>query len=136
MRGPGSLRLYNYVQSVGADDETGQLPQKSDPPQDDKPVTLNNPSSWCKCLSSLCMGRKLTKDDWMHGAQTLYGFVVLIIGVYLLFALALSDKFVLNNQYSAKTLHIEKQKKKQNDGGSADRSVANTLVKDNIVKKT
>jgi len=39
------------------------------------------------------------------------------LGVSLLIMLAISDKFVLNNQYSAKTLHIEKQ----NDRGSADR---------------
>jgi len=100
----------------------------NDAANNDVKCTFADPKSWCKGsgkqkeISDLAATNDVTcRDprswDWMRIAQTLYGFGVLIIGVSLLIMLAISDKFVLNNQYSAKTLHIEKQ----NDRGSADR---------------
>jgi hypothetical protein len=132
MRGPGSLRSFNYVQSVGPDDQIGQQQKSSndaannDATNNDVPCTCADPSSWCKGSGKENSAFAATNDvtcrdprswDWMRIAQTLYGFGVVIFGVSLLIMLAISDKFVLNNQYSAKTLHIEKQ----NDRGSADR---------------
>ena len=40
--------------------------------------------------------------------QTFYSFSVLVIGFSVLISLALSDNFILNNEYSAKTIHIQK----------------------------
>ena len=98
----------------------------NDAAKNDVQCTCADPRSWCKGSGKENSALAATNDvtcrdprswDWMRIAQTLYGFGVLIIGVSLLIMLAISDKFVLNNQYSAKTLHIEKQ----NDRGSADR---------------
>ena len=47
MRGPGSLRSFNYVQSVGPDDQIGQQQQSSNDAANND-VTCADPRSWCK----------------------------------------------------------------------------------------
>ena len=116
MRGPASFSSFKYVQSVLEETKVEpEIPNENTP----ETVKCTNPYSWCSGHDPLVLRSQCNwlNANWMYCAQTAYGFSVLIIGVYLLVALAWSDKFVLNNQYSAKTLHIEKQ----NDGGLADR---------------
>jgi hypothetical protein len=67
----------------------------------------NNPLFKCMTCGH-CFGCLNDTGKMFYRLQAFVGWVILLIGAVLLGLLAFSDSFVLNNEFSAKTVHLEK----------------------------
>ncbi len=66
-------------------------------------------NSLFKCMTcGHCFGCLNDTGKMFYRLQAFVGWVILLIGAVLLGLLAFSDSFVLNNEFSAKTVHLEK----------------------------